>query len=499
MSPSDSELVRPAPAAPPRIGMLGTIALVAIVAGFAFVRFAALQNDLWMDEIWSVQAVQDLKSAGEIFTRYLQANNHPLSSLWLYAIAPARVEWWYRLLSWTCGVASIVLGARLAIRQLRIARPDATAADLRVAGLSAAWLFGSCYFLIVYSSEARGYAPALAFSLLAFHLLVRNPDGNRAIVRVPAYWAACALALLSHAAAVQVIGAGVLWSLVHAIRARTPLPATVRTLVSWHLVPLGTTAAFFLFFLRRMSVGGAPEPAVRQTLGELVAYTFGLPNPEIGWFALPLLILAAAVALWRLGRRSPEDATFHAVVIFSAPVLALLAARMAVLFPRYFIFGSAWSLLLVAYGAAVAWRRGGWMRPAAIAGLVLFGAGNFAHTRVLLRHGRGEYRAALRYIAEHTSTSDISLCSDHDNRNYMLIAYYVQRTIPGRRLLYFPGNGSAQGRPQWLLVHRLDGVPKPTSPLYDDRGNAYQFEKAFLHAPLAGWDWFVYRNTLAVP
>lgn len=495
MRATPPETAPPARAAEaPGIGRMGVIGLVGLVGAFAALRFAALQNDLWMDEIWSIAAVQELKSAGEIFTRYLQANNHPLSSLWLYAIAPVRVEWLYRLLSWITGSASLVLGAMIAVRQFRSSHPDATSSQLRAAAWTAATLFGGCYLLIVYSSEARGYAPALAFSLLAYYVLLRAPLERPAEGWMILYWIACLLALLSHAASVQVIGAAILWSAIRNLRANLPLLKSARLIVAWHGVPILATAAFFLFFLRRIGVGGAPDPSIRQSLGELVAYTFGFPTPYVGWIALPFLIAIAVFTLWRMWRRSPADAAFYGALILSAPVLALVAARLAVLFPRYFIFGCAWSLLLIAYGVAASWTRHRFIRVGCIGLIALCVAGNCVHTCVLLRHGRGEYQAALKYIAAQTTTPDISLCSDHDNRNYMLIAFYAPRAVPGRPLRYITGNGSPNSRPQWLFVHRLDGDARPDTPLYDDRGNTYQLEKVFLHAPLSGWDWFVYRN-----
>src|SRR5262245_2441277 len=79
------------------LGKTGTIALIAIVAVFAGFRFAALFNDLWMDEIWTIRVTGEIRSPLEIFTRYLQANNHPLSSTWIYALRPAHADWQYRL------------------------------------------------------------------------------------------------------------------------------------------------------------------------------------------------------------------------------------------------------------------------------------------------------------------------------------------------------------------------------------------------------------------
>jgi hypothetical protein len=257
---------------------------------------------------------------------------------------------------------------------------------------------------------------------------------------------------------------------------------------------LACSVAYYALFLRRVEVGGAPELSFRQVMGELAAYTVGFPSPEVGFMALPLLALATLVALWRLWRRDRADSLFYAMLIFSAPVTGIVAARFAALFPRYFIFGTAWLLLLAGYAMAASWQRGPTFRKVSLAALLLFVLGNSVHTLRLLLNGRGEYQAALRYIADHTTAPDITICSDHDNRNFMLIDHYAARNAGGRRVIYFPGNRTHHTRPEWLLVHRLDGLSVPDTTLFDDRGNEFKFEKRFLHAPLSGWDWFVYRN-----
>lgn len=476
---------------PPDIGLSAKLILALIVTLFAALRFAALFNDLWMDEIWSIKLVGAFRSPLDVFTQYFQANNHPLSSLWLYALVPAHAEWTYRLLSWFTGSASVPLAALIAARQFWRARPDASVSQLRAAMLATATLFGACYFLVLYSSEARGYAPALAFCLLAFYALQRAPDATLDAWMI-VYWFSCALALLSHAASVQVIAAAFVWSFVQLLQTPPSQRSFVRLLL-WHAVPFACSVAFYALFLRRLEVGGAPELSLRQVLGELASYTGGFPSPAVAWFALPLLAIATLFALWRMWRRARADSLFYAMIIFAAPVIGI-AAPFAVLFPRYFIFSTAWLLLLAGSVIAAIWPRAPAFRKVCIAGVALFLVGNSVHVLRLLRHGRGEYQDALRFIAAHTSAPDITICSDHDNRNFMLIDHYAARSAPGRRVVYFPGNRTTNERPQWLLVHRLDGLTNPDTTLFDDRGNEFKFEKRFLHAPLSGWDWFVFRN-----
>ena len=70
---------------------LGLWLAVGIITGFGFsLRFYCAANDLWTDEIWSLQLVQDLRSPAEVFWGISHDNNHYLNSLWLYGLPATR-------------------------------------------------------------------------------------------------------------------------------------------------------------------------------------------------------------------------------------------------------------------------------------------------------------------------------------------------------------------------------------------------------------------------
>src|SRR5438128_1765967 len=83
------------------------VMLGAILVAAAAVRFACLFGDLWLDEIWSLRLLETVRSPVEILTRLLHDNNHPLNSLFLYLLMPAKAEWTYRLFSWATGSAAV--------------------------------------------------------------------------------------------------------------------------------------------------------------------------------------------------------------------------------------------------------------------------------------------------------------------------------------------------------------------------------------------------------
>src|SRR5687768_5348101 len=93
----------------------------------------------------------------------------------------------------------------------------------------------------------------------------------------------------------------------------------------------------------------------------------------------------------------------------------------------------------------------------------------------------------------------ITLCSDHDGRNVLLVYHHGPAAIHPRSFQYLPRNELPAEGAQWLLVHRLEHAAIPANELLDDRGNPYRLEKIFRHAPLSGGDWYVYRSRRLMP
>ena len=467
-------------------------ALAAIVLVFGAVRLACVFNNLWLDEIWSLRLVEGLRSPMQILTDLRHDNNHPLNSFFLYLVKPGKADWVYRLLSWVTGTAAVGVAGLCGRRQFRLVQGDARAAA-NVAGLIAAALFGGCFLLVHYSSEARGYAPAVLGALVALYALT-HADEARSSGWMTVYALACILGLLSHAVMFQCLVGGLAWTIVRVWQDRRKGCGTMLRLAAWQGVPWLFFFAYYFGFLRHVEIGGGPDHRLLPILGELAAYTLGLPASAGTCLALPLFAVAMAFAWWTMARRHAAFAALYVVMIVVAPAIALAASGFTLLFPRYFILSAAGMLLLVSYGLADAARRRG--ASQALAALLMAGflAGNAIHVARLVRLGRGQYVAALRYIAEHTPTASIGVCSDYDDRNYLVMAYYAGAVGAGRSIDYYPNNDLPAGGPEWLFQHRLDEDPVPPEVFYLGPVG-YRLERVFPHAALSGWDWYVYRNS----
>jgi hypothetical protein len=468
------------------------LAVAVTIAGAG--RLLALRGDLWLDEIWSLRLVASLGAAAEIWTRLHHDNNHPLNSLWLYALQPTTAEWRYRLLAWAMGTAAVALAGLAARRQVRALRPAISAAEADAAGILAALLVGGSYLMVHYASEARGYAPAVGFGLLALYVLLHGGSGHET-GWASVYWLACTLALLSHLTAIAVLAGGLAYGAVRAWEGTGPWRDRALRLAVWHGPPWLLFAAHYLGFVRHMQIGGGPRHALVPVLGETAAYASGIPIALGPPVALPLLLAVVGFALallWRRGGRAPV--AFYTLAVLAAPALGLAAGNSTLRFPRYFVVNVAFALVLVAHALGWAWTRGAAWRAIAAAAAVLFVAGNAFPTARLVRDGRGQYRAVLRHIANASSGPEITVSSDHDFRNAMMIEHYRAAVGLEHTLRYVPVRHVPSRGVDWILLHRLDGEAPPGDVVADPRHNRYRLEAVAPHAALSGWHWFLYRR-----
>jgi len=467
-------------------------ALAAVVVVSGFVRFGCLFNDLWLDEIWSIRSVEKIRSPMQILTDLWHDNNHPINSLFIYLLMPAKNDWTYRLFSWFSGAASIWLAGLIARRQWQLLHPGQLSGKAEIASLMTAMLFGGSYLLIHYSSEARGYAPAVGFCLLAFYALLHTSSRPVSAWTV-IYGLACIAGLLSHLVAFQVILAGLVWSAVKAINANVGWRFRLVYLAGWHLGPWMFLGVYYLGFVRKVEIGGGPENSLTGVLGDLATYTLNLPTGSGVFVALSIFLVVIFVALELIWRRDRALTYFYATAIFIAPALGLSASGFALLFPRYFIVSAACALLLGGYVLAELWQGGRVRRGVCLALLVGFLSGGAVHTARLMHYGRGQYQQALRYVAANTTAATITVSSDYDDRNFCVIEYYSQAVGINRKLQYYASDLLTAVSPQWLFLHRLDGGAFPPPDIHV-AGENYRLERVFHHAVLSGWDWYVYRN-----
>jgi hypothetical protein len=445
---------------------------------------ACSTGTLWFDEILSLQWAKSAENPWQLLELYRHDNNHPLNSLWIMAVGEGQPPWAYRLLSVASGIASLVLIHRIARRL-----------SPRFAWVPLA-LSATSFPLVLYSSEARGYAPAIA-CLLGAHLLIAGKGGTA--WRAPLFWLLCTLAVLAHGTAAAILAAMGTASLLRGILEKQGPAAILGSLALWFAVPLCASLAFWHFYLRQMIIAGGPEYSLPAVLSQFFGYAFGIPGAgslsAAAAFA-GLALLAAALAFGKF----PDAATrwFFAGATAVFPALSLLAADTTYLYFRYFLVCLPFVYLLA---APVAERVAGFGRAASIAALALMAAsilGQAPRLWAIAALGRGSYLDALEKIASDPHPGK-TIVSNNDMQAGIVLAHFRARLPSLDPLRFTPKSAAAETQPHWILYATQDDPPAPPQPAIELHGKIYRNVSFHRSAPVSGAHWAVYKIQNATP
>jgi uncharacterized membrane protein len=470
--------------------------LAALLLG-AFVRLACLPAEFWLDEIWSFDLSRQAGSLLGVFT-LRHDNNHYLNTLWLW-LCPDGASWTlYRLPSFIAGLTSIVLAALFARRW---APADA---------VFAAFLTATCYWLVLSAAEARGYALAVCFALLALLALAKFLDGGSRRWLV-GFWLSSIAGFLSHLTFIHAYLGFVAWTLRRRGKERRSTLDEFRSMFVFHGVPAVFVAGFYLVSIRGMDIGGGPPESVAAVLTRLVS--MGQGGPASGIATLPWLVgagLLLVAGLWLLSREPGEMVAFFAVAILGSPGLFLLGLALRpgeqFLFERYFLIPFVFFLLLTAHVLGTCWSIAGQrshvllQRSLALVVFVAVLTGNLWHVRGFVQSGRGEFRQALHWLVEHDFDAVVTVSGDHDFRVRKYVEFYARYLNDPRSVRYLDKDELPPGGAGWLLVHRENERNPPAGIIeHDASGNSYRLMRAYLSQGRGCWGWFVYRRVAKSP
>jgi hypothetical protein len=464
------------------------ICVIIVLIGAA-ARIPPLFHDFWLDEAWSYLMVRDLVSTpAEILTKLRTDNNHPLNSLAMYLLGTA-VDWpVYRLPAFISGVACVPLSYAV---MRRFGEPHACYAMALVA-LS--------YPLIVYSTEARGYAMMLCSLLVALES-ARRWLASRAWLACGIFWSAVVVGALSHLTFIHGYLSILAFS-AHELRRQSARPAqALADFTKLQGTPLVTLATFYWIFVRQVKIGGAAPTGLIGTLIE--AITMALGGPKNGPIAL--LYVAGFLVLLTLGLhwmkiRSPGWHLLFACGIVLVP-LPLVMLRLyfhpqsTVIFPRYFLTSILLFLLLMGFvlGHLHQQARHGKIISGALLSVVL--VGNFVQTAHFTSIGRGHYLQALGHIARESPVGPIHVTSTSEFRTSLLCSFYARYLPKERQIVYhFQKESERTQLVEWWIVEFLD--PHQNAPR-ELRSGSRQFllERYFDFYGPSGCGWAVYRRT----
>jgi uncharacterized membrane protein len=429
----------------------------------------------------SLGLAQSINHPWEILTLH-HDNNHILNTLYLFLIGKQQNWVWYRILSVVTGTASVVVMGYTTFRRGFL---EATTATV-LAALS--------YPLILYASEARGYAPAVLFSLTSFFLL-QGYWQRRTFWKLVLFWTSVALGLLSHFTFIYVYLSLFVWSVVHKIQDRKYRLETWGELLKCHTVPILCVIFLYVVSVRHMIVGGGPVYNTFAVIRLAILLAMGLPQKGIAGF-LGIIIAFALVAygIYSLQRQNSSRWVFYLCVLLLAPAFVLMLNPPEHFYFRYLLVCFPFFYLLTGFTLASLYRKSTWGKILYVLFLLVFIVVNMQKTADLLKIGRGQYLEAISYMAENTSGDEIVVASDHDYRNKIVLSFY-QRYLPeGKKLLYRDQNQLPPEGPDWVITHNQDIGFSPPPSIRDPAGHTYTLARSFPYSGISGWHWFVYRN-----
>lgn len=451
-------------------------AAIILLATSVFIICA--QGELWFDEVLSVQWAKNASTPWQLLTDYRHDNNHLLNSLWLWLVGIKASELALRALAVASGTATLVLLYLLG----GILSPLTKLVPLILAAGS--------YAIALYSSEARGYAPALAASLGCLWIWLRV-EGRPTLPALLAFWALAAVGLLAHPTVVYFLAALGCWQVG---RKHLDVPATlgdVRRALWWLSPPAGLALFLYIFFFRGMDVAGGPTLTPMVITADFLHYGLGISSgpdhPWVGVFAGAALILAGLV--WGSHRR-PGQRIFFLMLLLVFPALGYWLAGRDYVYFRYFLVCLPPLFLLIGCLAERIWLAGQVGKVLVYAALALSLGAQIPPVWELARQGRGACLAVLQTIKQ-GSGGLTDVFSDHDMLVGMVFEYYRAREPGGESIIYRTQWSMPEGHCEWLLAQP---APLPVTATREIDGQLYRHVQTFFRSRVSGADWILYRR-----
>jgi hypothetical protein len=447
----------------------------------AVLMAVACRGDLAIDEVISLQKAEGVKTWIEIVTQNQNDNNHLLNTFFLRLFGSQQNLFIYRIPAVLFGIATV---AALGLAARRWGKEESVWV-VYLAGLSSP--------VILYCSEARGYAPAMFFAVVSFELLQRCRE-RRTPVKLLLFWTTLCLGFLAHFSfAIICAGLGG-WSLFHERAAGISRRGLLVNLARYFALPAVFMSCIYLVYIRHVIILGGMICSRREVIGAGASAALGLPDVAgLRWAAVLIAVALAGWGILALFRERRDEWVFMVLVLLVLPAPVFLA-HPRFLYYRYFMVCFPFFYLLLAVVLA-RWFRGAGpiMKITPVLLTVAMMAGHMVKTANLLHYGRGNYRRAILDMAAAMPGPVIRAGGDNDFRNRTMLGFYSRYLPASKRIEYIPAQDRNRERPEWMVVCCMD----TSFPVYPDLEvgtiGKYNLFGVYPYAGLSGWSWFVYR------
>lgn len=279
-------------------------------------------------------------------------------------------------------------------------------------------------------------------------------------------------------------------------------PASPKQVALNTLKYFGLPAVFcvgiFWVYIRNMRILGTTGDTLWVALGDIALHLLGFASfSGLRAFAGLLALELMLYGIWRLYKAGREEWIFFTAVFFLVPELVLLVWHRSPFCFRYFCVTFPFFYLLLAWIFARWHAKHGLPKLTVLllaAGITL---GHGFKVANLIRVGRGHYRMAVLAMAAATPGPVISVFSDHDFRNPLMLSFYSRFLGPAKKIDYFTWERcrqEKQEKPEWLVTHSVDLSIPPQPFVISKTFGIYKLFGVFPYCGFSGWNWYVYHH-----
>jgi uncharacterized membrane protein len=458
--------------------------LLVLIAIAAILRIPLLTDDLWFDEILSFNLSKTLGSFWGIFRDTKVDNNHILNTTWLYLVGSSDSWLLYRFASLISGLISVFLIFKIC--------------EIfgRQQAITAALISAVSFPLVLYSSEARGYALSFMFALFALQSLQYFVTKNSKI-HLFLFWTSCILAMLSHFSFSYIYGAYLQWSIFVLWKKRLGKEDFLIKSTLLHIIPATTFALLYFYFIQDMTIVGSNIDSWWNEIGKFTGFFYGQSHLSITTTLLFIFSSAIVIiASYILYKKNSYFWPLPVLAIFLNPFLVIMISGYEFPQMRFFLILSPFLIFALStflvdfYQRYKAGKYFYWLF------LTFYTFTNFHLYISFYENGRGEYLSAVEYMARNSAAKNVSIGSDHDYRNYTILEYYAKFLPRDMTISYISSEVLGNIVPMWYIVHDFSRSPDPATQISIAK-QKYQLKESFLasYPNLIGWNWHIYRKT----
>ena len=238
------------------------------------------------------------------------------------------------------------------------------------------------------------------------------------------------------------------------------------------------------YFYSRLEIGGAPELPYAYVAISTLRIACGLPDITayqpipLDYFTLLAIIISMGVLLELIAWLRQRDPTAILVsIVLAAPIILIAIGQPSFILSRYFVVQIALFYLVLARLLCRLAAGGSGRFALSIALLTIWTAGTMSQSINLISLGRAHTLQILQTVRDRSSIPSPTLGGEQDFQNGIRLKYEQIKFPNYRPITYVEDYSHAQIAPEFVLLERLPGMPRPD----------YKFLSSSLGHPKAGF------------